>query len=881
MSEKMNTNDTMKEEPESERAVHFEYYSEKETAAENAGKQAKTAAKGRRFQLSGGPDGSKRFSVPWLRVLYMPLAFIYFEILLRAFCGTGIFTNLIYPVLFGIAFGLFLDFVTMIFPKVVNRILSILALLLGGIYYIVECLILRSFTTYMTLHAVLTGAGGVTTGYSSDLIRAIVTGIPVIILFLLPAIFYIILDIRKKVSVRCSIPAAIVILICAVLCQGVGVLAASHGSSRAKYTSQYNFNTAIRTFGLVTGTRLDVQHGGTGGSSGFVLSDNGQADAGSAQTAASAETAASASTSESDGAYVNNDRSPNVMDIDFEAKSAETDDETLKEMNAYVSSLTPTNRNAYTGIFKGKNLILICAEAFSDSVIDPELTPTLYRLTHNGIYFSDYYQPTWGGSTSTGEYSFLIGLAPLDGVDTMLETVGHNNYFTMGSQLMRQGYFSRAYHSGDYDYYSRNLTHENLGYAKFLALGNGLEDITDYWPDDEDFFSKTMDTYMDQEPFSIYYMTLSGHAAYDADDDRVKEHYDEVNAVVGDKYKEKTKYYLCYQMELEDALTTMVQKLEDAGIADDTVIALTADHYPYGLDKSDTFGNTENYVNDLYGMDYQTHWEKDHNSLIIWSGCLEHQDKDLAIEVSDPTFSLDVVPTLSNMFGLEYDSRLLPGRDVMADNGEAIVFWNDYSWVTTHGTYDADSGEFTPNDGYEYDQDYIDRISQTVQNKILYSGQALDKDYFGYLFGSTEETTPRPEDVDVEASYIAAAEAAAAAETSESAEAEETDGPKIISDTPATKENPLTTGEWVDGGDYYLLPNEEYATGWVYDPDTEGYYYMDSTGLILTGWQQIDGQYYYFYTQEDSSEDEEHDRGHMAADTTIDGYYVNADGVWE
>lgn len=849
---------------------------------ENTGKQETPEKKGI----------SKRFSMPWLRVLYMPLAFIYFEILLRAFCGTGVFSNLVYPVLFGIAFGLFLDFVTMIFPKTVNRILSILVLFLGGVYYIVECLILRSFTTYMTLHAVLTGAGGVTTGYSSDLIRAIVTGIPVIILFLLPTILYIILDIRKKVSVRCTLPAAIVILVCAVLFQGVGVLAASHGASRAKYTSQYNFNTAIRTFGLVTGTRLDVQHGGTGGSSGFVISDNAQAGSTGTQTAAAASTevaseAATSSSADADQPYVNNDRSPNVMDIDFDAKSAETDDETLKEMNSYVSSLTPTNRNNYTGIFKGKNLILICAEAFSDSVIDPELTPTLYRLTHNGIYFSDYYQPTWGGSTSTGEYSFLIGLAPLDGVDTMLETVGHNNYFTMGSQLMRQGYFSRAYHSGDYDYYSRNLTHENLGYSKFLALGNGLEDITDYWPDDEDFFSKTMDTYMDQQPFSIYYMTLSGHASYDADDDRVKEHYDEVNAVVGDKYKEKTKYYLCYQMELEDALTTMVKKLEDAGIADDTVIALTADHYPYGLDKSDTFGNTENYVNDLYGMDYQTHWDKDHNSLIIWSECLEDKDKDLAIEISDPTFSLDVVPTLSNMFGLEYDSRLLPGRDVMADNGEAIVFWNDYSWVTTHGTYDADSGVFTPNDGYENDQDYVDRISQIVQNKILYSGQALDKDYFGYLFGTTEETTPRPKDVDVEARYIEAAEAAATAETSESAESTEsgdsaeTDEPKTLTSNPGTKESPLTTGEWVDGGDYYRLPNTEYGTGWVYDPDTEGYYYMDSTGRIVTGWQQIDGQYYYFYTQEDGDEDEDHDRGHMASDTTIDGYYVNADGVWE
>ena len=136
---------------------------------------------------------------------------------------------------------------------------------------------------------------------------------------------------------------------------------------------------------------------------------------------------------------------------------------------------------------------------------------------------------------------------------------------------MEQGYYSAAFHNGSYDYYDRNLTHENLGYASYLGNGNGLEEIAGAWVGDDVFFDKTLDTYIDQQPFSIYYMTLSGHAPYSSDDEKCKKYMDKVKAVLGDQYKETTLNYFCYQMELEEALTIMVDRLEEAGIADDTV----------------------------------------------------------------------------------------------------------------------------------------------------------------------------------------------------------------------------------------------------------------------------------------------------------------------
>ena len=321
----------------------------------------------------------------------------------------------------------------------------------------------------------------------------------------------------------------------------------------------------------------------------------------------------------------------------------------------------------------------------------------------------------------------------MDGVETIQKTREKLNYYTLGTQLMKQDYYSFAYHNGSYDYYDRQLTHKNLGYADWLGQGNGLEDITGAWVGDSVLFDKTMDTYIDKQPFSIYYMTVSGHAPYKSDNVKTKENIEQVKKVLGDKYEETTLNYFCYQLELEKALKIMVEKLEEAGIADDTVICMTSDHYPYGLAVSKTYGNTKDYLTDLYDHSMDTDWDRDHNTWLLWSGCLEHEQKEYACEISEPTYSLDIVPTLLNLFGIEYDSRLLVGRDVFSD-ATPLVLWNNRSWITDKGRYDASTKEFTPNKGIKVDDSYVENMKKIVSNKITFSDQILENDYYRILF---------------------------------------------------------------------------------------------------------------------------------------------------
>ena len=141
-----------------------------------------------------------------------------------------------------------------------------------------------------------------------------------------------------------------------------------------------------------------------------------------------------------------------------------------------------------------------------------------------------------------------------------------------------------------------------------------------------------------------------------------------------------------------------------------------------------------NQLAELFGASPSSRFVRDSNALIIWSGCLEDMD----IVVDEPVYSLDILPTLSNLFGVEYDSRLMPGRDVFSDTAP-LVFWPDYSWITDKGVFDSSTWTFTANEGVEVDEDYVDTISAAVRNKITYSRAVQQNNYFNDLVPLLEE----------------------------------------------------------------------------------------------------------------------------------------------
>ena len=619
-----------------------------------------------------------------------------------------------------------------------NRIIRSILLFLMAIPFVVWNFIYAKFRILYDVSTAFGGASDAMGGFGGDILRLIfsVNGLVHLVLFFLPFLLYVLVGRRydegKDIRARRRLITFGVGCLLWIININVLLFNASLGNV---YKNEYQFENAVSNFGLYTGLRLDIKY--MGREEEFFTGDESPVPVINPDVTLATEKNPQEETTvvdtQTQGEEIAIDTSPNMLDIDFDALKEGASEE-LIAVDDYVRSLEPSRKNAYTGLFQGKNLIFITAEAFAAEVIDPVLTPTLYRLATKGINFTDFYQPASAGTTG-GEYANLMGMLPTAGGMSMKNTVNNHNYMTIGSLLNEEGYYGKAYHNNSYTYYDRDQTHVNLGYSDgYMGRGNGLEEyLSPCWPEsDLEMMQATLPTYINRQPFNIYYMSVSGHSDYDFELNAMsRKHWDKVQDL---GYSDLVKGYFAAQLELEAALTYLVEELEKAGIADDTVICISADHFPYGLDQNKS-GSYE-YLSELYGFEISNNFERDHNRLILWCGCLEQEEP---IVVSSPTFSPDILPTLCNLFGIAYDSRLLPGRDVLSDT-EALVYELNYDWKTDYGMYLASKGKFIPaGEDVEIPEGYVERIKKIVKSKIYFSKQILNLDYYGHVFGEKSQ----------------------------------------------------------------------------------------------------------------------------------------------
>ena len=406
----------------------------------------------------------------------------------------------------------------------------------------------------------------------------------------------------------------------------------------------------------------------------------------------------------------------NVTNIDFDKLISKATDKTIIKMHKYFKSVQPTEKNDFTGIFKGKNIIFITAEGFDTIALDKELTPTLYMMANTGLVFKNYYQPLYPVSTSDGEYLNLTSLIPKEGVWSFYRSSKVNMKMSYPNMFKKNGYTTYGFHNHTYTYYERDKSHPNIG-MKYIGCGNGLEKKMNckHWPNSDDEMIKvTTDYYIKKQPFATYYMTVSGHLNYNFPGNNMASR--NKKAVSNLNYSDAVKAYLATHIELEKAMKRLLKTLEEAGVLDDTLIVMAPDHYPYGL--------TAKQLNERSETDRSDKFENYHTTLIMYNPNLRQREVDTVIS------SIDIVPTLYNMFGIEYDSRLLMGRDIFSKE-EHIVILSDRSWVTDKGTYNSVNGKFKPFDKKEkVDQEYIKRINSIVNKKVSMSALILDKNYY-------------------------------------------------------------------------------------------------------------------------------------------------------
>jgi len=405
----------------------------------------------------------------------------------------------------------------------------------------------------------------------------------------------------------------------------------------------------------------------------------------------------------------------NTTDIDFDKLINDETDDKIKSMHVYFKNTAPSNKNEYTGMFKDKNLIFITAEAFDTIAIDEKLTPTLYKIANNSFIFKNYYQPLYPVSTSDGEYMNLNSLIPKEGVWSFKQTSKISMPYGIGNMFNKEGYVSYGFHNHNYNYYDRQKSHKNIG-LKYYGCGNGLEKKMNckHWPNsDKEMIDATTSYYIDKDKFMTYYMTVSGHLNYNFSGNNMA--YRNKNKVKNLKYSIAIKAYLATQIELDKSIEKLLQVLEEKGKLNDTLIVIAPDHYPYGL--------TTKQMNEISTIDRNDKFEKFHTTLIMYNPNIEKTVVDKVIS------SLDILPTIYNLYGLTFDSRLLMGRDIFSNN-EHIVILSDRSWITDKGKYNSVTKEFTSTTNEEIEEDYIDRINMIVNQRYGMSSLIIDNNYY-------------------------------------------------------------------------------------------------------------------------------------------------------
>ena len=584
-------------------------------------------------------------------------------------------------------------------------LLAVLVLIFGvqSVYY-------NIFDTLLSLAFV--GMGGeAIRNFLPMVISGIAETVPMLLLYLAAYPVLVLLQRRNMVSCeRADASAALLLAGCGVLLYALGVPAAgTEGRGAVYYDAQSTVDRQADYFGLLTAERLDL---------GRLTSDT-------TNTIAVG----------TDLQYSDTEAERNIIEaIDFEVLNEAAPSDAIQELNDYFSSLSGTAKNEYTGMFQGYNYIQICAEAYSPYFVNQEITPTLYKLTHEGIVFENFYN-SFSSTTSNGEYSLCMGLMP--DLSRMSFASSMDNYipFTIAHFFQEQeGRHPIAYHNNYATFYNRINTHTNMGYD-FRAINYGLDMEAANPASDLEMMEKSVDDFINAEPFAVHYMTFSGHAFYKfGANDMSRKNRERAKALYPDCSEELLAYYAC-QLELEDAMTYLLQRLEDANIADHTVIVLTGDHYPYGLsnDAYEELAGDETVATDPF-------W-KYRSSFVCWTGTLQAEP----IYIDNYCSTHDILPTMCNLFGLTYESRMLTGTDVLSDSTHLALIQNG-SFLTRALTYDSSSGKITYlQPERELPKGYAQQLIQATRNQMSVSAAILRNNYFGFVFSTldlAESTEP-------------------------------------------------------------------------------------------------------------------------------------------
>lgn len=636
-------------------------------------------------------------------LLYYIFFIIYEELILSCLLFKAFPTSIWIIALFSIPIAIILSFISNIFKEIGNKAITYIITIFFVVLFGAQIVYYTMYESILSFYSIVNG--GQVTEFMDVIFDMICRNWYGIALFALPILFLVILHKKQVINFeRMGWKGNLIKLGILILVQIAAIMCVNYVDTNKIYSNKnLYYNTHVpklttKNIGFLTTLRLDFQRSVFGFNEKIEIPESNKINKEEI-----------------------NEEEYNVTNIDFDKLKSEESDEQINQIHDYISSQMPSKKNKYTGMFEGKNLIVIVGESFSSLAIRRDLTPNLYKLYEEGFRFENFYTPIFPVSTADGEYITDTSLIPKEGVWSFKEIIGNYMPYSIANVFEPLGYSSNAYHNHTATYYNRDKYIETMGYNSYLAVGTGLEDRMDTsnWPNsDYEMIDVTVSDYINNDKFVAYYMTVSGHLSYiKGNNAMVERNWEKVRTA---PYSERAKGYLAANIELDKAVGLLLKKLEEAGKLEDTVIVISGDHFPYGL----TLGE----INELSRFKRDNTFEKYRMPLLIWSGSMKKP-----VRVLKNGSSLDILPTVLNLFGVKFDSRLLMGRDILSDSN-AIAIFSDRSFITNKGKYNAITEKFIPNEGVEVDDDYVQNINNIIYKKYQMSRLILEKDYYRKVF---------------------------------------------------------------------------------------------------------------------------------------------------
>lgn len=402
-------------------------------------------------------------------------------------------------------------------------------------------------------------------------------------------------------------------------------------------------------------------------------------------------------------------------------------DNNLNTLNKYFINNKITDTNEYTGFFKDKNLILIMLESVNDIIINEEDYPNFYKMYKNGWRFENNYSPRNSCSTGNNEMSGMIGIYSIYNTCTTNDYKDNTYPTSIFNLFNNKGYYTFSAHNYTEHYYKRRTIHANMGSQKYY----GVEDLNipysdEYknWSSDEDFiteFLNILDSNKEQK-YMAWLTTVSSHQPYgysSNEGDKYIELFDDED--IPDelkRYKSKLKI-------LDNALGILLEGLEKRGELDDTVILMFGDHYPYGL--------STDILNQVLYYDTSKDYEAERVPFVIYNSELTPKI------IRDYTSYINIVPTVANLFDLDYDPRLYMGTDIFSDDYQSMTIFADGSWKNEKAYYNASEANIKYYSSEEYTVEELQKINNDINLKMEMSNLAIKHNYYQYLKNALEE----------------------------------------------------------------------------------------------------------------------------------------------